>query len=252
MQTAARVSLVLALTLPACSTEGVDDACVGMRRLAVNRISLNRLAGNKLAANKLSANGLLDHALTSEALQGDGAPADDLRDPQIRDVFAYAVQCALDADQSVELTIDGEPMTFEGALGLASEWGRPGGSCDASCQRWVSACLISRVNAKGESVVISLRGDHPGLLPTDDELATYDTVEATYYGDVFGDVKRMHACLPDGATSIPRVCGDDSNCLVQIEGACSDLCDGSTCRTADGIAYSETITVHRDASACEG
>jgi hypothetical protein len=250
MNTAIRVHLVLVLTLSACSTESADDPCIGMRRLASNRIALNRLASNRLASNRLASNGLLDNALSTEALRGDGAPAEDLRDPELRDVFAYTVQCALAPRQSVDVTIDGEVVTFEGALGLAPEWGAAGGSCDAECIGWVSACLISRVNAKGESVVISLRGDHPGLLPSDDELATYDAVEATYFGNVFGDAKRMHACVPDGATAIPRVCGDDSECLVQIEGACSDVCDGSTCRAGDGTVFAQTITVQRDAAAC--
>lgn len=251
MHAAARVCLVSALTLSACSVEG-DDPCIGMRKLATNRIALNKLTANKLAANRIALNGLLDNALATTSLQGDGAPADDLRDPEMRDVFAYTVQCALPADQSVELSIDGEVVTFEGALGLAPEWGVEGGSCDASCQQWVSACLISRVNAKGESVVISLRGDHPGLLPTAEELATFETIEATYFGNVFGDVKHLHACVPDGATAIPRVCDDPSSCLVQIEGACSDVCDGSSCRAADGTVFAETITVQRDASACAG
>lgn len=251
MHAATRVCLVFALTLSACSVEG-DDPCIGMRKIATNKIATNKLATNKLATNKIATNGLLDNALSSDALVGDGAPVEDLRDPEMRDIFAYTVQCALPEHESVELSIDGELVTFEGALGLAPEWGLEGGSCDESCQHWVSACLISRVNAKGESVVISLRGDHPGLLPSADELAEFDAVEATYFGNVFGDAKQLHACLPDGATAIPRVCDDPSSCLVQIEGACSDVCDGSSCRAADGTVFAETITVQRDAAACGG
>ena len=251
MMTTVRLAVALTLPLSACAVDADDGPCIGMRRLTSNSLLPNRLMGNKLATNRLANNGLLDQELSTGALRADGVAAEMLRDPATRDVFAYAVQCALSPEQVVELTVDGEVARFEGALGLAPEWGDEDGSCDDECRGWVSSCLIARVNAKGESVVISLRGEHPGLLPTADELATYDQVEATYFGDVFAEPKRLHACLPDGATAIPRVCGESGrDCIVQIAGACSDVCDGSTCLAADGTAFTQTITVQRDTAAC--
>ena len=39
----------------------------------------------------------------------------------------------------------------------------PNGSCDRSCQRWVSGCVLARVDAAGVEREISIRGLQPGL-----------------------------------------------------------------------------------------
>ena len=42
-----------------------------------------------------------------------------------------------------------ESLEPAGSLGLAPQWGMEGGKCDTQCQRWVSACVLSRVDFLG-------------------------------------------------------------------------------------------------------
>jgi hypothetical protein len=66
------------------------------------------------------------------------------------------------------------------------------GSCDESCQRWISACVLARTNAYGEHVFISMRA--PADAPADIQKAlqlgpgeanTYTVREGAYYGNIF-------------------------------------------------------------------
>jgi hypothetical protein len=229
-------------TLVGCDTSpSTSELCLAPRFLAYNKVLTNRMF----------TNGLPEAALRGEVTTV--ADPEALDDPFVRTVFEYTVSCALGPDQSVEVERHGETLVFEGALGLAPEWGDPDGSCDGACRGWVSACLIARTNAKGIAMPISLRGDHPSLAPTDDEVDAYTIHEAVYYGDLFADSPRLFACLPDGHTEIPRVCGSDhESCGVTIVGACSDHCDATGCRDPAGNAYPEMIAVYRDpdASTC--
>src|SRR5262245_12570759 len=75
----------------------------------------------------------------------DAATAKMLAEPAGRDLLKYVAICALpDGDELVT----GDDR-FPGFYGLAPEWAT--GSCGAECQRWVSACLLAHVNAKGQS-----------------------------------------------------------------------------------------------------
>src|SRR5262249_41048029 len=152
------------LSLGACATAD-DDTCESARKLSANKLSANILAANKLAANKLGLNGLLsaefsEVSLTSATI-AEAIEPDALQDDFVQDVLEYMVSCALAAGQSVEVAVDGDVVVYEGSLGLAPQWGEAHGECDAACQGWVSACLIARTNFLGESVQISLLGDHP-------------------------------------------------------------------------------------------
>jgi hypothetical protein len=87
-------------------------------------------------------------------------------------------------------------VPLSGALGLGvnadgSTWWESD-TCDESCQRWVSACLLARTNAYGTRVSISLRApaDAPqkikdALAATPEELAEYPLREGAYYGNIF-------------------------------------------------------------------
>ena len=68
---------------------------------------------------------------------------------------------ALPAGQS--LTAGG--VTFEGVTGVAPGWGVDGARCDGTCQQWVSACVISRINFLGVHVELSQRGDSAAPSP---------------------------------------------------------------------------------------
>jgi hypothetical protein len=249
------VSLATVL-LGACGTEDESDLVEARSAItAANALTANALTANALTANALTANALTANALTANALTANALTANGLRDPLGRELLKYVVSCALPAGAVVSLTVDHTRYDFPGSLGLAPEWGGAHGSCGRSCQRWVSACVLSRVDAAGVEREISIRGDNRALLPTWQELRDYRVREATYYGNIFADGQPRYLCLSPGATSDERACGPSlSNCPMTVVGECDDVCDDrgwfgtfSECRTSrrDGRAerYDETVTV---------
>ena len=145
---------------------GDDDAETIQAAITVeNALTANALTANALTANALTANALTANALTANALTANALTANGLRDPLAREFLKYVVSCALDEDDSVSFKIDGKRYEFRGALGLAPEWGRSHGSCDGDCQRWVSACVLARVDAAGVKRMISIRGEQPRAAP---------------------------------------------------------------------------------------
>src|SRR5262245_41526408 len=128
--------LLALVSIGAASCGGEDE--IGEAQSAA--LSANALTANALTANALTANALTANALTANALT-----ANALRDPLSRELLKYVVSCALDDGQSVTLSVDGQRYVFPGSLGLAPEWGERRGSCDDSCQRWVSGCVLARV-----------------------------------------------------------------------------------------------------------
>ena len=100
------------------------------------------------------------------------------------------------------------------AWGSRPEWGEDNGSCNDSCKRWVSACLLARTNAYGAHVEISIRaprsrfqalGDIDALErtkylqtvedadPTKDENTLFPLREGAYFGNIFNSL-----VAPDG------------------------------------------------------
>jgi hypothetical protein len=258
---------VAATGLAACGGEGpsttgpievaaITENALTANALTANALTANALTANALTANALTANALTANALTANALTANALTANGLMDPLAAEFLKYVVSCALGANQSLTLTVGGQTTTFPGSLGLAPQWGMSGGSCDGSCQRWVSACVLARVDAKGVEREISVRGLHPALLPSWSELTTYTQREATYFGNVFAPGQPRFLCLPPSAKSDPRVCGDSmSNCPMTVVGNnCAsdclmqglfgdfDICSDSG-HKGSGTTYFESVTV---------
>jgi hypothetical protein len=207
----------------ACTETTYQDEEVGETQESL--LSGNLLSGNLLSGNLLSGNLLSGNLLSGNLLSGNAILEEELQDPGARQLLSFIVSCALPADAHVDVEIEGVTYGFDGSIGLAPEWGEEGGSCDAKCRSWVSACVISRVNYLGEHVDISLRGTHDVLYTSSDEQIDYPLVEATYYGDIFASPPKVFACLPPGETQIPRVCGPNINtCVVVPQGECENLC----------------------------
>jgi len=232
-------------------TDTVQSAVTVDNSLTINSLTINSLTINSLTINSLTINSLTINSLAINALV-----ADALRDPLARDLFKYIVSCALDDSDGVSIRVDGKRYEFRGDVGLAPEWGRERGSCDGACQRWVSACVLARVDAAGVKRTISLRGDNPALDPVDRELRHFTDREATYYGNLFVRDQPRFLCLSPDKSSDPRVCGDSmSDCPMTVTGACDDACaadDGpygsfGDCsdrgRAGRGTVYHEAITV---------
>jgi len=232
--------------------EDTDLATTRSAITAENALTANALTANALTANALTANALTANALTANALTANALTANGLRDPLGRQLLKYVVSCALPAGTGVSVTVDRQRYDFPGSIGLAPAWGSAGGSCDGSCQRWVSACVLARVDAAGVERMISIRGDNRALRPDLRELLQYRQREATYYGNLFAEGQPRYLCLSPGATSDERVCGPSlSDCPMTVVGACDDVCDErgafgtfSDCRTSrHGRSVAETVTV---------
>jgi hypothetical protein len=235
-------------------TPAPEIAPIQVAAVTENALLMNSLIMNALLMNSLTSNALLMNSLTTNALLINGVPPDKVNagTPQF---MKYLVSCALAPNQSVDMTLAGQDYHFPGSLGLAPQWGMPGGTCDGSCQRWVSGCLLSRVDAAGVEREISIRGLHPALLPSRTEMATYTQREATYFGNVFVKGQPRFLCLPPGATSDERVCGPSmKDCPMTVLSNCStdclfqgpfgeyDLCSDSGKRLS-GNTYFESVTV---------
>jgi hypothetical protein len=238
------------LTLTACtSATGEVEGPVGTVQqdsLTFNSLTFNSLTFNSLTFNSLTFNSLTFNSLTFNGL--DSANREALTNANSRQVFQDIVNCALPAGEVIDVTNSTGSYSFSGGLGLAPEWGEPGGFCGPLCKEWVSACVISRIDFKGEQVEISLRGDSPALQTSAAERATYTAREATYYGDIFSPQLNLYACLSPGQTEDTRVCGPTiKGCGVNVLGSCADLCgpprpDGSfpDCvgpRAVDGLPW---------------
>jgi hypothetical protein len=245
-------------TMVLVSCGGTGDADLTDTRSALvaeNALTANALTANALTANALTANALTANALTANALTANALTANGLRDPLGRELLKYVVSCALPDGAGVTVQVDGTTYRFAGSIGLAPEWGRASGSCDGSCQRWVSACVLARVDAAGVKREISIRGDNPALRPVWHELRDYPNREATYYGNIFAEHEPRYLCLSPGATSDTRVCGPSlDSCPMTVVGSCDDVCGDrgafgtfQDCRTgrrwSGGAVYAETVTV---------
>jgi hypothetical protein len=212
------------LTLAGCSSApeevGEQLGTAQEDAITLNAITLNAITLNAITLNAITLNAITLNAITLNAITLNG-----LKDPTTREVFTYVVSCALPASTTLEIPVDGTTYSFPGQLGLAPEWGEPGGHCDEMCQQWVSACVLARVDYLGVPRPISVRGDNPGLAVTPAEEAAYPEREAAYYGNIFSSPQKFYACLSPGQTEDTRVCGPSiQDCGIDVLGSCSDFC----------------------------
>jgi hypothetical protein len=233
---------------------------VGVAAITENGLVSNGLVSNGLISNGLISNGLVSNGLTSNGLIANGlivngANAALLSDPLTLQFLKYVVSCALTSQQSLSFSVGGTSYSFPGELGLAPQWGMAHGSCDGSCQRWVSACVLARVDAAGVDREISVRGPNPVLLPTPSEISSYTNREATYFGNLFIPGQPRFLCLAPGQKQDERVCGDSlADCPMTVVGSCAQDClvkagafGDSFCsdagRSGTGQTYFESVTV---------
>jgi hypothetical protein len=188
------------LMVSACMIDEPDEGTVDQHAESWNRLASNRLASNRLASNRLASNRLASNRLASNRLEANPDTDEILETPEGRDVYSYIISCALTEDVTIEAQVPGAPnsappatpytcnngtCTFQGALGVAPRWethrlSKPG-------ERWVSACLFSRVNANDTAEAISLRGNNDGLIVSQEEMELYTAEEGAFYGNLFID-----------------------------------------------------------------
>jgi len=182
------------MTVVALSVFAADAAQAAETK---NKLASNKLASNKLASNKLASNKLASNALSSTRLEANLATAELLSTEDGREVYSYIISCALPAEITLVAEVPDAPDTtldapytctsghcsFQGGIGLAEYW--IDHKLAPKDQRWVSACLLARVNANDTAEAISLRGPHDNLTVTIDEAELYAVEEGAFYGNIF-------------------------------------------------------------------
>jgi hypothetical protein len=253
-------SLALASTgLTACAVAPESDEDVAAAQqagLAWNGLDWSVLTTNGLTGNGVAMKGLITNGLTTPGVALTERVEEILTtDAKAQLFFSYVVSCALPVGQSVSVA----GTTFEGITGVAPGWGVDGAPCDGTCQQWVCACVISRVNLLGMHVELSQRGGNAALALASGEAAAFPDREATYFGNVLTAPQKLHACraAEDDQTLIGRPCGDGadvSGCIISVldddcHTACSvlDPATGSfgSCTTPDDGTFVPAVTVYR-------
>jgi hypothetical protein len=204
-----------------------EEALSSSNRLSMNRLKASSLGVVTLSTAPLSTDGV---ALASTSL---------LSSKDGRDVLKYLIRCALPAGQAVGGAWNGKVYSFSGLVGVAASWlNQP---LSLTGRRWMTACLLAHVNAYGEEVPISLRGNHPALTTTAQESAMFTVEEMSFYGDLFtqGD-QAMFACAGKGLQvqwpedpdeyQAKRSCSDDDDdeCALYVPGPCYDVTPSAT------------------------
>ena len=226
---------------------GVVDAKLAANKLAANKLAANKLAANKLAANKLAANKLSDDRFS---LNGEGV-AELLATDEGREVLGFIVSCAMPGETTlVAEAPGGGTYEFFGEIGLAKGWlNKP---LKKAGRRWVSACLLARVNNANIPNPISLRGPHRALEASPEETAGWTLEEGAFYGDYFtGDEPAVTiACRGEDQAAaetgglIERDCaepdpGDPTHtqCGFTYAGDCGDFAPARACKTFAGAGF---------------
>ena len=175
----------------------VTDNRIALNRIALNRIALNRIALNRIALNRIALNNLQANLSSIGNL---------LDTDEGREVFSFVVSCAL--DQGITLTVEHASLgqlLFFGEVGLAPQWETR--AMNDSDQRWVSACLLARVNNNDVTVQVSLRGPTDALATTAQERTSWSLQEGAFFGDVFQPGNKpleMFACRGRDQASGPE------------------------------------------------
>ena len=110
--------------------------------------------------------------------------------------------------------------------GLAPEWGSEHGSCDGACQRWVSACVLARVDAAGvkRDDLASAATTAP-CAPTATSCASTPSARRRTSATCSSRASRASSACRPGKTSDERVCGDSlDDCPMTVVGSCDDAC----------------------------
>lgn len=180
------------------------DNRISLNRISLNRISLNRISLNRISLNRISLNHLEANI---------GAIGNLLDTLEGIELFSFVVSCALPTGTT--LVVPSHPiwgtLNFEGEIGLAPRWEtRPMTNSD---QRWVSACLLARVNNNDVTVQVSLRGPDDALDTDAAERAAWSLEEGAFFGDVFQPDDRpleMYSCRGRDQASGPETGDMDS------------------------------------------
>lgn len=213
-------------------------------------LAMTVCAGSEHAENlSSSVDGLVGNAGLGDSVDG-------------QRLLEYVMECALPRSDRLLTSYQGRDVVLEGSIGLASDWKTR--ALSEVDQRWLSACVLSRINALGATVQLSLRGAHPALQKsvTPEERRNYDFQEGAFYGNLFANPPAIYAChgaggIKEAPARERRVCTDASEddsrtnrCGIVLTGICSQVCGSRDTKQGffthcdgGGQSYSEVVTV---------
>ena len=186
-----------------------------------------------------------------------------------REVLRSAIECALTPDQSVRDPVTDE--VYSGWWGLSPSW--LGGVLEPTGRRYVTGCMVQRLNAYSVHVPILLEGPHPAIARNATYSPMYPIEESTAFGDLFSSTNpllglqpafNLYVCwesvLPQssGLLGLPllfekRVCDDAPLCGVLPLGPCALSCvaSGPYWQCQPGVfepSWPETVRVRLEAA----
>lgn len=190
-----------------------------------------------------------------------------------REVLRSAVECALTPDQSVSDPVTGE--TYTGWWGLAPSW--LGSVLNTDGRRYVTACMVQRLNFSGTEVPILLEGPHSAIAQNATYAPQYPIAESTVFGDLFSSTTLLDGLLPafnvyvcwesllpqacGGILNLPllfaeRICDDLPLCGVMTLGPCSLSCvqNGPYWQCKPGLFspwWTQTVRVKLETATCQ-
>jgi hypothetical protein len=171
-----------------------------------------------------------------------------------RSLLGFITECALKKDQILITQNDDGSFEFYGRLGIAPTWNGFPNSLTETEQRWVSSCVLARVNYFGIPVPFNLRTDKKSGLytpVTEAEIDEFPYYEGAYFGNIFHSPQKKYVCQGDAPKKIlvgkNRICSipaldgkaNVSACGFTIVGNCDD----TSVYNRDNTAYNEIFNV---------
>jgi hypothetical protein len=145
----------------------------------------------------------------------------DVDPPMRKRILRYLIECALPSPVEVQILYRGQLEVLGRGVGNLGP-GLQQGEMGTAEQQKVSACLLARVNARGELVTIDMSG--PMGVNQFDQASDADNPfvfeEAAFFGNLFLDQPLAYACQGLDSVFIGAACVDRS-CTLGDDGACS-------------------------------
>jgi hypothetical protein len=215
---------------------------------------INNLANTQLDEAGVQRSGLIPLLEDTTPTAGRGSPTrGDYAVMMLRTMY----ECAMGPSSSMTVPINGHDTTFIGAVALAPHWGSASEACsELDCRAKVSACVLARMNAYGETVEIAMRGPYTFL--RDEPSPPFTVMEGAFWGNLFGTMNsdwdpeiKMKSCYNKYTTNrfdfTRRACAVAGGgfCAIDVVGACQDPLPGQVqpvCSYAPDHSYFESCT----------